>query len=232
MKPHLKGREKEAILIKNANKAVAVGRLMLGEINEWQEFLEPETIDYSKLPRRQLKSGKFDVQNRLNRSTDDFCKKNFQGFNQKILLKLYEDLKTNRGLEIALSDFEAKYGRVNPSVLKGNPSHLTVVISLWGLQFLFPEDLLTKDIIFSLNLLKESLDGQLKYLGKSHKDVSNERNIISKNIQQQQFAQRAIVFSCFNLLEAFLNGLAWDYFQKNDISTLSNRKQQLSLIHI
>ena len=37
-----KGRDKEASIIRNANLACAAGRLLLGEITTWQEFLEPD----------------------------------------------------------------------------------------------------------------------------------------------------------------------------------------------
>lgn len=35
------GRQKEAALIRQVNRAAAVGRLLLGEVRDWSEFLEP-----------------------------------------------------------------------------------------------------------------------------------------------------------------------------------------------
>ena len=73
-----KGRDREASIIRNANLACAAGRLLLGEIATWEEFLEPETVDYSSLPRKQLKSGKLDVQKNLKKIIDGFCKGNLE----------------------------------------------------------------------------------------------------------------------------------------------------------
>lgn len=73
--PRLSGREREAKMIRQANRAAAVGRLMLGEFNSWQEFLEADVLDLENLPRRQLKSGKTDVKRRLYSEIKSFCSK-------------------------------------------------------------------------------------------------------------------------------------------------------------
>jgi hypothetical protein len=41
----VKGRDKEALLIRDANVASAAGRLLLGEMSSWHDFLEPDLID-------------------------------------------------------------------------------------------------------------------------------------------------------------------------------------------
>jgi len=224
-KSNKSGREKEANLIRRTNKAVAVARLMLKEFDNWEEFFEPKTTDYSTLPRRQLKSGKNDIKKNLNREIKEFCSKNFIGVTEKTLAKLYNDICKFRGLEIPLKEFEKEYGKVNPTVIKGNPSHLTVHISLWGLQFLFPEDILTKDIIVSLSILQNSLISLERFKNKSHTQLSIKKIEISEAVRQKEFAQRSIILCCFNLLEAFLNGLAWDYSQNHDLSKMSKRKR-------
>lgn len=221
------GREKEARDLKRSNQAAAVARLMLKDIRSWEEFLEPSMIDYANLPRRQLKSGTYDIKKRLRKEIKSFCDKNFQGVTDSKLSKLYEDIKAYRGLEIPLKDFELKYGKVNPAVIKGNPAHLTVHISLWGLQFLFPEDILTKDIIVALDILHKSEAELGKFREKSHQQLSASQDQIKEAIRQKEFAQRAIILSSFNLIEAFLNGIAWDYCQRHDTSNLSKRKQNL-----
>lgn len=221
------GREKEIALIKQTNQAVAVARLMLKELDSWEDFLEPSTTDYSALPRKQLKSGKNDIKKNLNKEIKAFCSKNFQGVTKKTLSKLYIDICKYRGLDIPLKEFEKKYGKVNPSVIKGNPSHLTVHISLWGLQFLFPEDLLTKDIIVALSILQKSLTSLSQFKDKTHHQINIKKPEVSEAVRQKEFAQRSIILCCFNLLESFLNGIAWDYGQNHDLSKLSNRKRNM-----
>jgi hypothetical protein len=227
MKPTGSGRGRESKLIEQADKIAAIGRLMLGEVQSWREYLKPSTTDYINLPRRQLKTGKYDVQKRLNRNVSSFCKNNFSSIQKESLLRLYEDVKAKRGLELPLVEFENKYGKVNQNVLKGNPHHLTVVISLWGLQFLFPEDLLTKDIVFSLNLLREAIVSLKSYNDRTHSNLLSNHETIRNHITKKEFSQRAIVLSCFNLIEAYLNGIAWDYCQTNNIEWLSKRKRDI-----
>jgi hypothetical protein len=143
----LSGRNREVIIIRQANRAAAVGRLMLGEMNHWGEFLGADQIDLTTLPRRQLKSGKADVKKRLSLELDKFCERNFQGMTQQRLSEMYEDIKAFRGMEMPLSEFEHRFAPVLRSVLKGNPAHLTVSISLWGLQYKIPEEELSQDIM-------------------------------------------------------------------------------------
>ena len=109
----IKGRDKEALIIRNANLACAAGRLLLGEISTWQDFLQTETVDYSSLPRKQLKSGKFDVKKNLKNRIDGFCKSNFSSMTQMKLVSLYEELKAHRNLEIPYTEFGILHFPVN-----------------------------------------------------------------------------------------------------------------------
>ena len=226
-KKYISRREKEARLLRRSNQAAAAARLMFKDIRSWKEFLEPSTIDYFNLPRCQLKSGKHDVKKRLGNEIKSFCKKNFRGLTDSKLSKLYEDLKANRGLELPLKEFESKYAKINPTVIKGNPSHLTVCISLWGLQFLFPEDILTKDLLVALGILQQSEKQLSQFKDKSYQQLPSNKEQIKDGVRRKEFAQRSIILCSFNLIEAFLNGVAWDYCQNNDISKLSENNQKL-----
>lgn len=200
---------------------------MLGEFNTWQEFLEADTLDIEDLPRRQLKSGLYDVRERLSPTIKYFCTKNFQGMDEKKLSLLYEDIKAFRGLEIPLEEFEKKYAPVRRKVLKGSPIHLTVVISLWGLQFRFPEAELANDLASAIKIAYETQDQMRKYKRKSHRKLEEDRSLIALLVRQNNFAARSIILCSFNLMEAYLNGLAWDYVKTRDMTQLSNTKRKL-----
>lgn len=231
MKPSVKfqrsGRKKEANLIRRANRAAAVGRLMLGEFNTWQEFLKAEITDLESLPRRYLKAGTSDIKERLSPEIRKFCSKNFQGMDEKKLSLLYEDIKAYRGLELPLTEFEKKFAPLKRETLRGNPDHLTVCISLWGLQFRFPEDELSKDLLLALQIASEEQEETMQYKEKTHPELEAEKTKISSVVRKKVFAARSAILCCFNLMEAYLNGLAWDYVQIHDISQLSNRKRVL-----
>lgn len=225
--PRLSGREREAKMIRQANRAAAVGRLMLGEFNSWQEFLGADVLDLENLPRRQLKSGKTDVKRRLSSEIRSFCTKNFRGMTENKLSLLYEDIKAFRGLETPLKNFEEKYARVNSKVLKGNPAHLTISISLWGLKFRFPEDELSKNLVVALQLIVQAQEELEKYRKSKHRELEKNREQIAFFMRQKTFGAHSAILYSFNLMEAYLNGLAWDYLNSHAISALSNRKKKL-----
>ncbi len=218
------GRNREVQKIRKYNRAAAVGKLMLKELNDWNEFLKADQDDLENLPRRFLKSAYNDVKKRLSTELDRFCKQNFLNMNVDILSNLYEEIKKYRGLEISLSDFEKKYAPIHPQILIGFPLHLTVSISLWGLQFKFPENELSKDIIEAMGLATNSQIELKKYEKLSHKELLQKREEITSFLRMKFFTIRMLILSCFNLLEAYLNGLAWDYIYKFGQEDLSNRQ--------
>ena len=218
-----KGRDREASLIRNANLACAAGRLLLGEISTWDEFLEPEAVDYTSLPRKQLKSGKFDVQKNLKHRIDGFCKSNFSSMTQIKLVSLYEELKAHRGLEIPYTEFRDKYSPIKGFYEKGYPEYSTVCISLWGLQYRFPEYDFSSDLIIAIEQLIRSDKDLDEYHEKQHSQHVRVKDQIAELIRKTEAAKRQIMQTSFSLLECYLNGLAWSYFQKNN-SGLSKRK--------
>lgn len=174
----VKGRQAEATRIRRANRASAVGRLMLGGMSNWQEFFEADTVDLQSLPRRILKAGAKDVRGRVSKKVKKFCQRNFQNLTQAKLDLLYEDVKAFRGLKTPLKEFEQKYGKVRRSVFKDAPSHSTVVISLWGLQFKSPEDYLAKDVLQALTWAIETHSALDEYQKESHRTALDKKDIL------------------------------------------------------
>jgi hypothetical protein len=221
------GRHKEAILIQQANRAAAVGRLLLGEVQDWNEFLDPEVADLASLPRRQLKSGKADVRARLSPELRRFCEKNFVGMNVMRLSQLYEEIKAFRGIELPLAEFESRFARVRREVLKGNPAHLTISISLWGFQLKIPEEHLARNVIEAVELANDAEEKLVVYKNLSHIATMKSRDEIGALERRKRFAARSAVIACFNLMEAYLNGLAWDYLRTTNPAALSASSRKL-----
>jgi hypothetical protein len=222
----ISGREREIKRIIQANQASAVGKLMLGEFKGWDEFLEPDTLNFNDLPRRYLKSGSYDVKKRLSAELRRFCNRNFHNMDIPILSMLYLEIKKHRGLELPLNEFEQKFAKIRDEVLKGSPQHLTVKISLWGLQFLFPENQFVKDIIEAYKIASKSEKEIMKYQEFSHQELIQDREKLQVFLRTKFFAVRAGMLSCFHLLEAYLNGISWDFLRDLSID-LSNRKRKL-----
>lgn len=184
-------RADEAAVIRQANRASAVGQLLLGELRDWSEFLAAETDDLEGLPRRMLKAGKSDIRRRLSPEINRFCSKNFVGMDLPKLGRLYEKIKAHRGLEMPLAEFEAEFAEVRDIVLQGQPRHATVVMSLWGLQFKYPEHMLARDISEALTLLRQAEEILKKYKNCSHPSLLENRDQVSSALRLESFSSRA-----------------------------------------
>jgi hypothetical protein len=214
-------RHEEAAEIQTADKAAIVGRLMLGELVDLAPFFEVGSRNYETLPRRALRSGKVDVRRRLTAELSAFCERNFEGVGKTALARIYDDVAPLLRLfgvaALPIHRFESSYGRIRDAALRGTPRYGTVVLSVRGLQFRFPEDQLAKDIVAALDLMKAALEAA-EINGRSHEDYL---------ARQRTFAARACVSCAFNLLEAFLGGLLWENMDALKVMPLARRDRDM-----
>ena len=98
-KSQSKGRDREATRIRKLTRAAAVGRLMLGEFNDWEEFLRPDLQDFASMPRRELRALDSHTRRFLKSELKRFCDRNFEDMTPEALSDLFEDIKVHRGLE-------------------------------------------------------------------------------------------------------------------------------------
>lgn len=223
-----KGRETEVTEIVRHRRAAEVGRLLLGELHQPLTEIIPE--NYLSKPRAEIKTELASIKRHLKGELAKFCRTNFESLEPADLARLYMPLFDNNSkYRIALSEFEAQYGKPKDSVLRGAPRHATICISPWGLQTEYPEMHLSKDLAISFNDavgLQEKIDS---YSGTSwQKAKENETRATVAELQRRAaYSRRMCLLSCFNLCEAYINGLAWDFVHSTDISVLSNKKQKL-----
>ncbi len=217
------GREREAAEIVRYKRAAAVGRLLLGELNAPMEPIFVE--QYLDRPRKDLKAEREAIRSYLRDEIAKFCRSNFEDIRPEDLAKLYEPLFERGSIwYLPLTDFLRDFGRFKTGVLKGAPLHATVHISPWGLQTDFPEHHLMRDLAVSFNELVEIEEHRLtSYRTKTWREKKEQktRAEIADLVRRSETNQRTCVLSCFNLIEAYVNGLAWDYVQTHDISGLS-----------
>lgn len=201
---------------------------MLGDFFDWHDFLTADSIDLQTLPRRNRKAAKSDVNKRLSKEIKRFCSNNFIGMNEDKLAELYDMIRDHRGLEIPLNDFATQYAEIKSEVLKGIPQHCTVSISLWGLQFRFPEQFLSNDIIQAIKQMRDADERLKPFRMKAHRELRNSKASISQLLQVLDWCSRVCLLSCFNLVESYLNGMAWAFAKDaTKFSRLSVRQQKL-----
>jgi len=223
------GREREAAEIVRYKRAAAVGRLLLGELDGPMEPIFVE--QYLGRPRRDLKAERAAIRDSLRGEIAKFCRHNFENIRPEDLAKLYEPLFERGSVwYLPLTDFLRDFGKFRVGVLKGAPLHATVHISPWGLQTDFPEHHLMRDLAISFNEVVEIEEHRLiSYRTKTWRERKKQetRGEIADLIRRSEVNQRTCVLSCFNLIEAYINGLAWDYVHTHDISGLSKKNQNV-----
>jgi hypothetical protein len=217
------GRQREAAEIVRYKKAAAVGRLLLGELDGPMEAI---TINhYLEKARKELLSERDAARGSLRGEIAKFCRNNFENVEPEDLVKLYDLLfEHHSDWFLPLTEFERDFGRFRVGVLKGAPLHSTIHISPWGLRTEYPEQHLVKDLALSLNEAIEIEEHRLTpYRTKSWRERKQQetRSEIAELIRRREASLRTCVLSCFNLVEAFINGTAWDYVQTHDLSRLS-----------
>lgn len=205
-RPRETARSREAARVRGADKATAIGRLLLGKLD--REFFAVADRDYEALPRRNLRSAANDVKRNVRAEIDKFCKRNFTNMTTEQLSRLYdaalEPVRRGEALAIPLADFEKWYSPIAERVLRGSPRHCTVVVSRRGLQFMFPEDLLAKDLLAAIGIILD-----VEEMSRAQPGGDEERRLA----RLQGYACRTCVLGTFNLIEAYLNGIAWDVAQ-------------------
>lgn len=224
----MSSRDQEIDEIRDLRRQAFLGKLMLGELQSWNDFLKPETEAFEELTRSQIKQLKHRLKSELKGEIKKFFKTNFVDMKKNNALTLYHSILDGLGYEIALPEFETKYAKIRRDRLEGIPEHCTAVFSFWGLQFKFPEDELSKDVLTAMNINIAASKGLKRFKDSSQEDAEAKRSEISELIRQENYTSRSIFLTCFNLVEAYLNGISWAYVRNNpSYQDLSATKQKL-----
>jgi hypothetical protein len=222
------GRDREVSVIVTHDRATEVANLLMGKLDRPMRRIFQE--DYRSLPRRNLRSGKASLRDGRAGELERFCERNFGTTEVHRLAGLYERLyEHNSQLRLPLKELAVLIGQPQDGVLRGAPRHSTVVISPWGLQTEYPEMHLVRDIAVAFNSAV-TLDAEIKqHEGVSWSEAKQDeaRKHIADLRTRAAFHRRMCLLSCFNLIEAYVNGVAWDFVESRDISDLSKNKQDV-----
>jgi hypothetical protein len=220
-------RDSEVADIVAHDRAVEVANLLLGKLNRPMRRIAPEA--YHSKPRRQLRSGMASLRDGKTAQLAAWCEENFGTKNFHRLAGLYERIYQSKSqLRLPLKEFAALIGQPQEGVLRGAPRHSTIAISPWGLQTEYPEMHLVRDMAVAFNSAV-ALDAEIKEQEGTPwakaKQVARTR--LADLQTRAALHRRMCVLSCFNLIEAYINGVAWDFTETHDISSLSNNKKDV-----
>ncbi len=131
-------------------------------------------------------------------------------------------------MNIPLADFESKFFTFKSNVVKNIPRHATVRISLWKLGFIFPEDQFFHDIVQSFKIGKITNEQLNNYKNLKHSRLKEEQTRLINLLRDHGVACRGCFLACFYFIEAYLNGVAWDWVKQHpEMDNLSKKKQAL-----
>lgn len=222
------GRHREVADIVCHDRAVEVANLLMGKLNHPMRRIDPEV--YHSKPRRQLRSGVASLRDGKLVQLATWCEENFGTRNFHRLAGLYERLYNAKSqLRLPLREFADLVGQPQEGVLRGAPRHSTIAISPWGLQTEYPEMHLVRDMAVAFNAAI-SIDVEIKQhdgISWAKAKIDEARKQIADLRTRAAYHRRMCVLSCFNLIEAYINGVVWDFVQSHDISGLSKNKQEL-----
>jgi hypothetical protein len=222
------GRDREIDEIVRMKRAAQVGRLLLGELNGPMASVFPE--DFADTPRTDLQKQREGCRVHLKGEIEKFCRRNFDDLVPEDLAALYIPLHEHGSeLRIPLVEFIERYGRPRPGVLRGAPLHCTVHLSPWGLQTEYPEQHLTKDLIEAYNGARDN-DAEIEALGIvpwERAKAGSERDKIGALWRRRMYHQRMTLITCFNLVEAYVNGIAWEHVQQVGTEGLSENHRSV-----
>jgi hypothetical protein len=216
------------LLIVAHDRAVEVANLLLGKLDRPMRRIDAES--YHGKPRRQLRSGVASMRDGQRAQLAAWCEDNFGTKNYHRLAGLYDRLyQSNSELRLPLKEFAALIGQPQEGVLGGAPRHSTIAISPWGLQTEYPEMHLSRDMAVAFNAALVLDRERKQHEGTSWANAKRQgiRKQVADLNTRAAFHRRMCVLSCFNLIEAYVNGIAWDFTDSHDISGLSKSKQDV-----
>ena len=200
---------------------------MLGELNGPMQVISKS--DYLSMTRAEIRQRRDTVRKFLKGELLKFCRDNFEHVSPEDFGSLYDLLlEHGNSIRIPLKRFMEIIGEFRPGRLDA-PAHATVSLSPWGLQTDYPEMHLAKDLALSFNDMLNADDKLKTYEGISWKSAktSETSEEVGNLYRRKQFSMRMCLLSCFNLCEAYINGLAWVHLETADTTALSKNQRQV-----
>ena len=223
----LTGREREVDEIVKFLRAAEVGRLMLGELNGPMQTISKS--EYLSMTRAEIRQKRSSVRAFLRGEILKFCRNNFEHVSPEDLGSLYDLLfEHESSIRIPLKEFTRMVGSFRSGRLDA-PAHATVSLSPWGLKTDYPEMHLAKDLALSFNDMLKAEDQLKTYQRISWRSVKMPETSeeVGNAYRQKQYSMRMCLLSCFNLCEAYINGLAWAHLEGSGLASLSKSQKQI-----
>ena len=155
----------------------------------------------------------------LSAETRKFITRNFARCDYNELARLCDAVNPGLGLYLRLDEFEKSFFALAEPVRRRFPFYAHVSISIFGLQFEFPEHHFLNDLDAAFEDLKETRQ-RIDDLGATGQTMKSRRNDIAPLISREKFISRSMVSASFSLVEAFLSGLFFTALSTHALGSL------------
>jgi len=142
-------------------KALVASRLMMGDLPNWAAFEQERNTAGMIANRRTARSVSSQIgrgYRELSTETKNFIEGNFLRCDYDQLARLCDEVEVGNGLSLRLDEFEQRYFRLAESVKRRVPGYAHVHISMYGLQFEFPEHHFLRDMETELVPMMRTMD--------------------------------------------------------------------------
>lgn len=204
-------------------KALVVARLMMGDITNWDDFESERSTAAQIANRRTARSVSSQIgrgYRELSSEIKGLINNNFVSCDYDQLARLLDEISIGRGVFLRMDEFERNFFPLAFSVKRRVPSYAHIHISIWGLQFEFPEHHFLRDIENSLPELLDTRSRLAPFLV-LNSNVKRDRNQIAALVAREKFLSRSIISATFSLTEAFLSGLFFSAVHSKSVGQLS-----------
>jgi hypothetical protein len=190
-------------------KAVVVARLLMGDFDSWEIFARERATTDQIRNRQVARSVAAQIGKSykgLSGETQKFISANFERCDYSDLAKLCDAVRVGHGVYQRMDDFEREFFPLAERIRDRAPFHAHVSISIWGLQFEFPEHHFLRDLEIGLASLRE-IELCLDKFQKLEVEPKLHREEVADLVGRERFLSRSVVSAAFSLVEAYLCGL-------------------------
>lgn len=190
-------------------KALVVARLMMGDFTDWDQYNSEIAIAHKISNRRTARSVMSQIgrdYSQMSAEIQQFIKRNFMDVTVAQLAALSDEIKLGIGLSVRLTEFESSFFELAAAVKERHPAHCHIHISLWGLQFEYPEMHFLNDLQAGIEQLNE-IGAAIGPFARYQRDPKSAQTELSALVSQEKFIRRSLISASFSLVEAYLSGV-------------------------
>lgn len=204
-------------------KAMVVARLLMGDFSNWRNFEEERDFATRIANRQSARSVSAQIgrgYKELSIKTKNFISENFEDCDYADLANLCDAVVIGYGIHDRIDRFEKNFFQISKDIKEAFPFHAHVSVSLYGLQFEYPEHHFLKDIETAVEQLSEVQPKILNYRVGVW-DKKTDRLSLQKIISKEKLMNRVLIIASFNLIESFISGLFYEVVENRSMGKLA-----------